>query len=113
MKRPKVSKENPQVIAFNKTRDPREGYDYVGYLNAYGHVYPKGAGGHYTDKFKLPNHPTFSDESIYSNSNTPGGHWHNDLHFEHSDFTFQYPDETLEYMNYVWKNPRTASRRSF
>lgn len=101
MKRPKVSKENPQVIAFNKTRDPREGYDYVGYLNAYGHVYPKGVGGHYTDKFKLPNHPTFSDESIYSNSNTPGGHWRNDLHFEHSDFTFQHPDETLEYMKYA------------
>ena len=31
--------------------------------------------GHYTDKYKKPNHPTFSDESIYSNEQTPGGKW--------------------------------------
>lgn len=30
---------------------------------------------HFTDKFKRPNHPTFSDESIYSNDITKGGHW--------------------------------------
>lgn len=32
---------------------------------------------HFTDRYKKPSHPTFSDESIYSNSNTPGGHWYN------------------------------------
>lgn len=31
--------------------------------------------GHFTDKYKKPNHPTFSDESIYSNAQTPGGKW--------------------------------------
>jgi hypothetical protein len=37
--------------------------------------------GHLTDKYKKPNHPTFSDESIYHGSKmangTPieGGHW--------------------------------------
>lgn len=31
--------------------------------------------GHFPDKFKKPNHPTFSDESIYHSELTPGGHW--------------------------------------
>lgn len=31
--------------------------------------------GHYPDTFKKPNHPTFSDESIYHSEATPGGHW--------------------------------------
>ena len=31
--------------------------------------------GHYTDAGKLPNHPTFSIGSDYSNSTTPGGVW--------------------------------------
>lgn len=30
---------------------------------------------HYPDTYKKPNHPTFSDESIYSTKETPGGHW--------------------------------------
>lgn len=30
---------------------------------------------HFTDKYKKPNYPTFSDESIYSNAETPGGKW--------------------------------------
>jgi len=31
--------------------------------------------GHYTDLGKLPYHPTFSNESKYSNAQTPGGSW--------------------------------------
>lgn len=30
---------------------------------------------HLPDTFKLPNHPTFSKESIYANDETPGGEW--------------------------------------
>lgn len=30
-------------------------------------------GQHFTDEFKLPGHPTFSNESKYSNSKTLGG----------------------------------------
>lgn len=30
---------------------------------------------HFTDRYKLPNHPTFSNESIYSTPSTPGGSW--------------------------------------
>ena len=34
--------------------------------------------GHYTDKGKLPYHPTFSEQSIYANEDTPGGKWAKD-----------------------------------
>lgn len=32
-------------------------------------------GQHYTDQFKKPSHPTFSQESAYSTPETPGGQW--------------------------------------
>jgi hypothetical protein len=41
----------------------------------YGADNVKGEFGHYTDKGKLPYHPTFSNESKYSNAQTPGGDW--------------------------------------
>ena len=31
--------------------------------------------GHLGDKYKKPNHPTFSDQSIYHSDETPGGSW--------------------------------------
>lgn len=31
--------------------------------------------GHFPDTYKKPNHPTFSNESQYSNDQTPGGAW--------------------------------------
>lgn len=34
--------------------------------------------GHYSDKGKLPNHPTFSDESMYSGDKYRGGVWSTD-----------------------------------
>jgi hypothetical protein len=36
------------------------------------------ASGHWTDQFKKPNHPTFSDQSQYSSREHPGGHWYGD-----------------------------------
>lgn len=38
-------------------------------------------GQHMTDEFKLPNHPTFSDESRFYNAKTAplGGHWEGDV----------------------------------
>jgi hypothetical protein len=30
---------------------------------------------HFPDKYKKPNHPSFSNESIYSNPNFEGGKW--------------------------------------
>ena len=31
--------------------------------------------GHGTDRYKKPNHPTFSNESIYADQKNPGGVW--------------------------------------
>ena len=31
--------------------------------------------GHLSDRWKKPNHPTFSSESKYSSASTPGGNW--------------------------------------
>ena len=51
---------------------------------ALGHIYgdydygmDKQAGlyGHYSDKGKLPYHPTFSNESAYATKDKPGGSW--------------------------------------
>ena len=36
-----------------------------------------GENGHAMDKYKKPNHPTFSSDSVYSTSDTPGGEWKN------------------------------------
>ena len=49
-------------------------YDMAGYLREnpealFNH------NGHYPDKYKLPNHATFSKESKYSSEQTPGGEW--------------------------------------
>ena len=53
----------------NKMRD-LEDYDLRGAWKA-------GAltGGHGPDTYKKPNHPTFSNESMYSTPQTPGGEW--------------------------------------
>lgn len=59
-----TANENYALLRGNKGSD----YDY-----AQGGV--AGTNGHYTDVGKLPNHPTFSVESKYSNDKTPGGVW--------------------------------------
>lgn len=57
---------------------------------------------HFTDTYKLPGHPTFSNESMYSNSDTPGGIWIEDQNgrgqFQHSDYTINYSDRTIDYL---------------
>ena len=56
------------------TRD-MEDYDMQGWwLNERQNGTPQGD-QHFIDRFKKPNHPTFSTESQYSNDETPGGQW--------------------------------------
>lgn len=63
---------------------------------------------HFTDQYKLPNHPTFSNESIYNTRSTPGGNWvehpNDKWEFQHSDFTMRHSDETLNYLKENDKN---------
>lgn len=59
------------------------------------------AGAHFTDRYKLPGHPTFSNESMYSNDDTPGGSWEKregKWYFTPSDYTRRYIDRTIEYL---------------
>jgi hypothetical protein len=49
-------------------------YDYEGYVKKYGEP-DQSKGQHLTDEFKLPNHITFSRESIYSTPEKQGGEW--------------------------------------
>ena len=53
-------------------------YDMEGYKAAVksGKIKPRvGEEDHYPDTYKLPNHPTFSEQSKYSNADTQGGKW--------------------------------------
>lgn len=51
---------------------------------------------HMTDEFKLPNHPTFSDESRYYNEQTKhlGGHWEGDVYIPNDTRYKQRVDES-------------------
>lgn len=65
-----------------------------------------GLGGHLTDTYKKPNHPTFSIESIYSNDIMKGGEWlqqGNKWQFKASPFNLkmQSKQELQSYFNKV------------
>jgi len=57
------------------TKDDSYDYDMQGWFKANGGERHEG-GEHYPDTWKKPNHPTFSDESIYhGKDNHEGGQW--------------------------------------
>jgi hypothetical protein len=67
------------------------GYDLQGYIGKYG-IPDQSKGQHLTDEFKLPNHITFSDHSMYHNDKTPGGKWEQKdkvWHYTPSDFVIK------------------------
>ena len=82
-------------------------YDYRGYWeeNPLEILEP---GDHFTDKFKTPGHPTFSDQSMYSaqqnGSNIAGGKW-DGKYFVHSKDTDQHADRTDEYLEGTGEMP--------
>jgi hypothetical protein len=63
--------------AQNAPKDSGADYDLRG---AYKARYSKDAAGHMGDRFKKPNHPTFSDESQYATGEQRerAGHWEGD-----------------------------------
>lgn len=51
-------------------------YDYYSYFKNKDHLDTQGnPTDHYIDKYKRPQHPVFSDQSLYSTPENPGGHW--------------------------------------
>jgi phage-related protein len=85
-------------------------YDMDGYIEKYGNS--NEIGTHYSDEFKLQNHITFSDESIFSTDYIKGGYWTgNDI----SGWVF-YPSEfnrsrvsNAEYTTYFLNNEDSQS----
>lgn len=65
------------------------------------------ARGHFDDTFKMPSHPTFSDESRYSTPENPGGRWvdvgHGKWRFEASPANLENmgPDQLMSYFDRV------------
>lgn len=96
------SLEQTHGIKMNDNRD----YDYEGFFNENPEQAMRIAQGdksiHFPDTYKLPTHPTFSTESKYSNSNTPGGTWVKDNEgnwiFVHSPFTAKHLEKTDDYL---------------
>lgn len=84
---------NKNIYDQNRINLERQaGYDMQGYIDKYG-IPDQSKGQHLTDEFKLPHHITFSDESIYSSGETPGGKWQmgpdKTWHFYASPFNLQ------------------------
>ena len=78
---PDLEKEYKNFTADESIRRGRDitmdegAYDVRGAWKELGQSNAKFAPGHGTDRYKKPNHPTFSDESIYANKKNPGGSW--------------------------------------
>ena len=56
---------------------------------------------HFTDRYKYPGHPTFSDESMYVDEEHPGGHWETVDgvgYYVPSEYTKSYIDRTIQYL---------------
>jgi hypothetical protein len=95
-----------------KTRLPKnlqyEGdYDLRGLWKENPNTQPSG-NLHFPDKYKLPNHPTFSDESIYFNQNTKdkGGHWQEtDSSWNYIPFNKKVKDTMIERKSALQKPP--------
>ena len=61
------------VQQFKSQQEPRD-YDMDAYIRKYGQP-DQSKGQHLTDEFKLPNHITFSSDSVYSTPEKKGGDW--------------------------------------
>lgn len=62
-------------------------YDYYSYFR--NGDYKNYQGGHFPDTYKRPIHQTFSNESIYSTPENPGGFWQGESYQPNGKFIFQ------------------------
>lgn len=79
-------------------------YDYRGYWKNEDRngILGSNPNAHFTDRYKQPTHPTFSNESKYSNSETPGGTWvkgKGTWLFKHNRYTARQANRTADYLN--------------
>lgn len=77
-------------------------YDYLSFfMNG---EYKNYKGGHFPDTYKRPNHETFSNESVYSTPENPGGYWKGENYFKNGSFSYQSGGEVVKDNNGYW-NP--------
>ena len=86
-------------------------YDYKGWYNedpnrAYA-LLKDDPSAHFDDKWKTPYHPTFSDQSVYSNAKHPGGSWgrydYRDAYYAPL-FSYTNPIDRISYLNMAEDN---------
>lgn len=86
-------------------------YDYKGWYNedpnrAYA-LLKDDPSAHFDDKWKTPYHPTFSDQSVYSNAKHPGGTWgrydYRDAYYAPL-FSYTNPIDRISYLNMAEDN---------
>lgn len=72
-------------------------YDLRGFFQKNPNFSVNTPGEHMTDEFKLPNHPTFSNESRYYNEKTQhlGGRWYGDVYIPNDPRFKQRVDESV------------------
>ena len=75
--------------------DDKQSYDYYSFYRNNEHKNPNyNIANHFPDTYKRPSHPTFSNESIYSTPENPGGQWNGETF--NSKGKFQYKNQWLE-----------------
>lgn len=97
--------EMSQKYPWLELNSQKAGYDYERYFNEnYDDAVSRlteSEARHFTDRYKLPNHPTFSNESIYSRGPSYGGTWDQNDKFTPSIINQQqYPNIYKEYRPY-------------
>ncbi len=69
-------KKNTLEGQAGKAYNDKQAYDYYSFYANKDHLNPGfSIEQHFPDTYKRPSHPTFSDESIYSTPENPGGSW--------------------------------------
>lgn len=96
-------------VAKHKNLNPNpdangQDYDYRGYWKNEDRngILGSNPNAHFTDRYKQPTHPTFSNESKYSNNKTPGGTWvkgKGTWLFKHNRYTARQANRTADYLN--------------
>lgn len=82
------------AVKNNKLNDSYD-YDLRGFWNAGGKF---SENGHGADQFKKPNHPTFSDQSMYHSDETPGGSWNK---YPDGSYAFTPSEQMMQRPGYV------------
>jgi len=101
-----LNKEEQESYARKYGPDANLDYDMQGF-HKYSPDFTPGSGQHFPDTYKKPNHPTFSNESIYSGGEHEGGQWEKNPNGAYqftpgrTNLENRSPQELQEYFNKV------------